>query len=100
MTKPIRTADEAGVAAQEKDLKNREASLDIALRDIMNTALGRAWIWDLIGKCGLFRSAWRDDPRLAAFACGEQNVGIQILTQIHRVCPEQYAQAMREASHD
>lgn len=100
MAKSMRIGDEAGVAARDKDIKNLEASLDLALRDIMETGMGRAWIWDLLSKCHVFSSPMREDFAKTSFCCGEQNVGLQVMAQIHRVCPERYAEAMREKHND
>lgn len=100
MPKNLRVSDEAGVAARDKDIKAQEASLDLALRDIMQTPTGRSWVWELLRKCHVFGTPMREDDRKTSFCCGEQNVGLQVLAQIHRICPEQYAAAMREASDE
>lgn len=97
MSKRDRISDEAGVAARDKELKNVEASLDLALRDIMESAEGRYWIWNLLSLCRMFATPMTDEDRWTAFRCGEQNVGLQVMQQVHRVCPELYAQAMNEA---
>lgn len=96
----IKVSDEKSVRDRDKDITNREVSLDMALRDIMSTPLGRSWVWSLLDKSHVHGNAMRADDRQTAFACGEQNVGIQVLLQIHQVCPDLYAQAMKEASDD
>lgn len=95
-TKPFRVSDEQGVRERNKAIQNREASLDIALREIMGTPTGRSWIWDLLSKCGVRRTPMRDSERMTHFALGEQNIGLQVEAQIQKVCPELYARAIQE----
>lgn len=98
MSKPLKVSDEKGVRDREKDLENQATSLDFALRDIMSTPSGRAWVWSVLEQASMFGNAFDPDSAVqTAFNLGEQNVGKKLLAQIVKVCPELYAKATTEA---
>lgn len=97
--KPLKVGDELSVKERNKKLDNEQVSLDLALRDIMGTPLGRTWIWDLLGKCHTFSTTKKSTDRDTMHAIGEQNIGLQVLVQIHKVCPGLYSKAMEEEAN-
>lgn len=100
-TRPIKVSDEKSVRDRDKDLLNREASLDLALRDIMSKPHQRAWVWQLLESAHIFGNPFDiDSSRNTDFMLGEQNVGKQVLAQLTRACPDLYVQAIQEADHD
>jgi len=100
--KRVNLGDEKKVRDRDKALANEEANRQKALREIMSTELGRAWIWWLLGKSNMHGELAHFDgpiPTLRTyFAAGQRNIGIQVLADIHTTCPDLYAQAMKEAN--
>lgn len=66
----------------------------------MQMQLGRNWIWRQLALCGVFRSPFGNNPHMSYFAGGEQNVGLRILAELVRVCPDLYTQMMMEHSRE
>lgn len=96
-----KVSDEAGVRARDKDLKNREVSLGIALRHIMSERLGRFWVWSLLEDTHMFGEVFiAGSVRETDFRLGEQNVGKRLLYQLVTHCPSEYVQAIQEAEND
>lgn len=94
-------SDEQGVRARDKDLKNREASLGIALRSIMSEPMGRFWVWSLLEDTHIFGEVFNPSSvRETDFRLGEQNVGKRLLAQVVKHCPDHYVQAIQEAEND
>lgn len=75
---------------------------DIQRRDFLIASLatgpGRLWFHDLLVRCHLFHNPHSGNALNTAFACGEMNIGQQILIDIMKWCPDQYIQLMREAN--
>lgn len=56
----------------------------------------------LLGTCGIWHQSYTPGGSVndAIFCEGKRTVGLQLLDQIHRHCPDQYTTMNREASHD
>jgi hypothetical protein len=58
---------------------------------------GRRVMWRLLGMTGLFRNPYiAGDDSGTHFRCGEQNVGQQLMAEIHGLCPEHYHTMTKE----
>lgn len=96
---PLDLGNPEHVAKARTSAKQRQRELDEALKFIMASSLGRAWMWEHISACGPFQTPFGPDPHLSYFAGGRQNVGLELIAQIHRVCPSQYAVMQQENSN-
>lgn len=83
-------ADEARRAQGRYDKK-----IEDSLSWVLSTPKGRFWVWDVLRRCKMLSTAYRDNDRDTAFCLGEQNIGIQIFAQLNRN-PERFAEMMRE----
>lgn len=86
------------VAKARTNAKLRQREIDDGLKFIMSTPQGRKWMWSHLAGCGPFQSPFGVDPYMSYFAGGKQNVGLQLIAEIHRVCPAQYAIMAKENS--
>ena len=92
-------ATRASVRAAEKAAKLADANRKVVIVELMSSVPGRAWVYNLLAACHIYRNPFTTDTHLTAFACGEMNVGQQhILADIMRFCPDQYIQLLREAN--
>ena len=92
-------------AANRKDIREAEKAAKLraqqdaeAVIAIMSTIPGRAWMWRQLGAANIFVSNFTGDPMRDAFASGERNFGLRLLSDIMLHCPEQYLQMTREAN--
>lgn len=98
---PFDPNDQKQVQDRARSAKDRQKELDGAIKAIMAHKQTRAWMWDLLSACGLYRmSARAGDPHMTYFHEGERNVGLRLLVQLQRACPELYATMTEENAGD
>lgn len=87
-------------AKADKDLR-RALSKDTEEADLkwlMGSKRGRRIVWRQLDRAGVFRLSFNTNAMQMAFAEGNRNDGLRILSQIHTVCPELYPVMVREAN--
>lgn len=68
---------------------------------LMGSKRGRRIVWRLLDRAGVFRLSFNTNAMQMAFAEGNRNEGLRVLSQIHTLCPELYQVMVKEqASHD
>jgi len=92
--------DEQAKAADSKALKDRMAAESEAsdIRWLMESAQGRRIVWRMLNRTGVFRSSFSSDALAMSFAEGNRNIGLQLLAQVHELCPDLYPEMVREAN--
>lgn len=90
-TRQIRAA-----AKREKQLRDQD---DGFLLWLMTNPAGRSWMWRFLGRCHSFSTPFTGDNNATNFQCGEQNIGLELISDLTRACPDQFIFMMREA-HD
>ena len=86
------------VAIQRRSDKASQESVDAFLRHSMGLVDGRRYFYGLLVRCHVFANPYTGRAGTTAFACGELNVGQQVLADIMRIAPDEYVQMMREAN--
>ncbi len=71
------------VAKALKGKKNRERRKRDVLANLLKSADGRLWMYDLLSDCGVYLSSFSSDPLLMAFKEGRRDVGNKLVTQVH-----------------
>lgn len=79
----------------EPTLHNRDD--DAALGWLMADGRGRRVVWRLLGDAGLFRSSIGPTPEITAFNEGRRSLGLALLADLSRVCPERFTEMQQEA---
>ncbi len=75
-----------------------KARHDFILQQLMGTKAGRAYVWELLTFCHVFRtSIIAGDPYATHVQEGERNVGLKLLADINRDAPEAYQTMIEEA---
>ncbi len=105
MSDAARTPFDAGDAQHVQDRtrksRDRQRESDEAIKAFMSLQAGRAWVWEHLSACGLYRmSARAGDAHMTYFCEGERNVGLRLLAQLQRACPELYATMTKENNGD
>jgi hypothetical protein len=67
---------------------------------LMSDKRGRRLLWRLMDQAGVFRSSFNTNAMAMAFAEGNRNYGLRILSTIHAVCPKQYPVMMKENTNE
>ena len=98
---PFDPNDQKQVQDRTRQAKDRQRESDEAIRAFMTLQSGRAWVWDHLSACGLYRTSARaGDAHMTYFNEGERNVGLRLLAQLQRVCPNHYATMTEENAGD
>lgn len=89
--------------SDEKQVKNAirkdrlfQRDKDEFLRLSLATVAGRQWFWDLLAHCGVNRNPFTGNNDRTNFNCGEQNIGLFVLSEIVRVNPDAYVRMMED----
>ena len=84
-------------AADEVALKEKATREGIARRQadedlvwLMNDQRGRRFLWRQMSQSHVFIPVFNPDAMVMAWNEGRRNEGLQLLTQINRLCPELY----------
>lgn len=92
-------SDPKDVRRSKKDAKATADERAIVWTHLMGSKAGRSFVYDWMQRCHVFSNSFSSDPYRTAFACGEHNIGLQLLAELMHWCPDQYIQMMREANH-
>ena len=85
------------VARRAKTAKATRLQHNDDFRWLMGDARGRRIIWNLLAKAGVFRSSMGLSPELTAFNEGRRDLGLAVLADLMRLCPEEYGRMQAEA---
>lgn len=80
---------------KQQEIKNRREQ--IRYRNVMGKPEARAWVWQLLADCGVYKQTFNTDPGVTAFNEGRRSVGLQILAGLHDHCHDLYQ--MMETEH-
>lgn len=92
-------------ADDEKQVKKAKKKAEIesaikldVIRNVMNTAPGRAWIYDQLAFAHIFSTTFiQGSPDASAFSEGERNGGLRLLADVQAASPDLYIQMIKEA---
>ena len=91
-------ADEAA-AAEQAEAERIYRSLEVTdFKWLMGHKQGRRFMWRLLSLTGLHKTPYQmgSPEGDTAFRCGEQNIGQQLMAEIHTLCPERYNEMVGE----
>lgn len=90
-------------AADVEQQKRKQLEHDLALRTakadflwLMDDPRGRRFIWQLMGRCRVFEPVFNTHGGLMNFNEGRRDVGLFLLGEINRLCPDKFAVAAAE----
>jgi len=93
------SSDPKSVADSIKKAKTKDVLRAEGLRQLMQSEAGRAWMHGLLESTGPFRSPFSTDPIVMAKNCGEANVGLRLIAELHATSTELYLVMMKENSN-
>lgn len=66
-------------------------------RQVLETPAGRAFVWEVLTLCGIYRSSYTGNETGTIFAEGRRSIGLELLGEINAVRPHAHVQMMDEA---
>lgn len=93
-----RDADMRKVDSEMRKFDTRlRLSIADGMRECVKSPNGRAFIWNILKiSHAVGSNPYRHDDAATNFACGEMNVGLQILAQLNEVAPDFYLIMIKE----
>ena len=73
---------------------------DAVVNVLLNDGKGREYLWWLLTITKVNANPWTPNALTTSFACGEMNIGQQILAHILEVNPAGYVQMLKEKLND
>src|SRR5580692_7555695 len=95
---PYDAGDRRHVERRARRARTARLQRSADVRWLMGDARGRRFVWDLLGRAGLFRSSMAVSAELTAFNEGRRDLGLGLLADLTRLCPEQYGRMQAEAT--
>lgn len=83
--------------AKIKETKSAEQERKETVLFMMNHENIRKYLYGVLDRCHLYSTPYSPrDPYATAFACGEHNIGLQVLADIQSAAPVQYLKMLEE----
>lgn len=84
------------VRRAEKDARLAEKQRHEVITGLMAGMAGRRWMLEKLEECHIFATSFSRDEGTMAFMEGERSIGLKLLNDIMRSCPDHYILMMRE----
>jgi hypothetical protein len=98
VVEPYNAGERKSVRAAEKVARLAERERHEVIVALMAHAAGRRYVWDRLSAANIFTATFSTDALQMAFAEGNRNQGLQLLSDVMQACPDQFILAMREAN--
>lgn len=92
-------------ASERKDVRRAEKAAALwgtqrleIVRGVMSLEPGRRWFYETLATCHVFSTPFTGENNRTNFNLGEQSVGLALLAEIERACPDQFILMLREAN--
>lgn len=96
---PYDSRAEEAIAAEADAVERQRRALEVSdFKWLMGHRQGRRFMWRLLSTTGLYSNPYRlgAPEGDVAFRCGEQNIGQQMMSEIHSLVPERYNEMVGE----
>ena len=90
--KPLSPGNPAHVA----EMKRREKEAARDFEGLMDDPRFRRFTWRMLGEAGVFQDKFSENSNRHAREAGKRAMGLWVMQQIDALCPERYAQMVRE----
>ena len=88
----------------ETQVTKRKSKAQLALetkqefqRQVLETRAGRAFVWELLTLCGIYRSSYTGNETGTVYQEGRRSIGLEMLGEINAIRPHIHVQMMDEA---
>lgn len=87
--------DPTHVGERKVTAKNAESERLAGLGHLLSTKQGRAWYWNLLGKCGVFVTSFTGNSA-TFFNEGKRHIGLELIAELTREFPDHYMTMIKE----
>lgn len=89
-------SDEKQVNNARKEASRKKRDRLNFIQEVMNIKEGRRWVKEELDSCHIFDNVFYTDTHKTAFALGERNRGIKLLSDVMASSPDMYVTMMKE----
>jgi hypothetical protein len=89
-------ADRRQVRKAEKIAERAEMRKKDFLREALSTQGGKEYFWELLERAHIFQTTFMGEALGSAYHEGERNLGLQVLGDITKYCPEKLIEMMQD----
>ncbi|MDF1565792.1 MAG: hypothetical protein P1V51_22345 [Deltaproteobacteria bacterium] len=90
------TSDEEVQAKLARLDQKVDEAWDHRLSHVMRSSQGRAFVWGLVLSAGLYEGDFEPDANRTYFLEGRRSVGLDLMRETQRVCPEHHVLMIQE----
>jgi hypothetical protein len=96
-TEPLVTnaADRGQLERARRSEKSRERQEVEDFKEMASSTIGRRFLWQLLGRCGTFKSVWHPSAQIHYLA-GQQDIGHYYLSLFMTEAPEHFLTMLKE----
>lgn len=80
--------------------KNAQNLAELEISAIMSSETGRNFAWSILQGTGVFTDTFDPDPISHAFNAGMRRVGLNLISEIKAVEPDNYMRMLKEHEHE
>lgn len=91
----LRESDHDVEAQRAIAAEKRKQELD-QIKWLMSHKPGRAIVWRLLEKAGVYRTSFHSNGSQTFFNEGQRNLGLQLLAEVMEACPERFGEMQKE----
>lgn len=81
----------------DKEAKRTREAYVAALKHVMGTVLGRAFVWSQLDRTGLYASLQANNSGYTSWMIGRRDVGLELLNDLKLHCFDEYREMEDEA---
>lgn len=90
------TSNPKHVGKISREDKRRQKIRDDGFKELVSSPQSRAWLWNLLSSANVFASTFSIEPAAYGLNEGKRSLGLMIMADITRLCPEMLALMMKE----
>lgn len=90
------TSDAKKVGKKTRQDKQAQRLRDEGFKELIASPTCRAWLWNLLSEANVFSSTFSQEPTVYGLQEGKRSMGLMVMADITRLCPEMLATMMRE----
>ena len=84
------------VSKKNREDRQKQRIRDDGFKEIVASPLGRAWVWNLLSEANVFSSTFSLEPAAYGLNEGKRSMGLMVIADIQRLCPEMLTTMIRE----
>ena len=88
--------DRRHVKRAGEEAKRRDKERGSVVSGLMGIPEGRRWLWEFMGRCGIYETPFNENEMIMAYKAGKADVGRMLLADIVQFAPDEYVVMIKE----